>query len=75
VVSQNSSVSLAKFLGVVLFVSLWVYLAGELIYPFKLLTVFSYPINQKIKIYSSSLFPFIISVKFGLPLTNLVSVG
>ena len=31
--------------------------------------------TRKYKIYLSSLFPFIISVKFGLPLTNPISVG
>ena len=71
--AQNCFLSLAKFLWVVLFVFLWVYFGGELIYPLNY-WVFSYPIKpKKYKIYSSSLFPFIISLKFGLPHTNSVS--
>ena len=45
----------------------WTYLS------FKLLSFFLSHKTKKYKIYSSSLFPFIISVKFGLSITNSVS--
>ena len=44
--AQNCFLSLAKFLWVVLFVFLWVYFGGELIYPLNY-WVFSYPIKPK----------------------------
>ena len=67
-VNQNNSVSLAKFLGVVLFVFLWIYLGDELIYPLSYWVFFLIPENQKIQIYSSSLFPFIYQLSLGFPL-------
>ena len=76
-----SSASPPKFLvtesgvnSVVLSVSLEVYFSGELIYLLNLVFFLSHK-TRKYKIYLSSLFPFIISVKFGLPLTNPISVG
>ena len=55
----------------VLFVSLWVYFGGELIYPLNY-RVFK---TIKYKIDLSSLPSFIISVKFGLPYMNSILVG
>ena len=73
VVNQNSSVSLAKFLWVVLSVSFWVYLCGELIYPLNYWVFYLSHKTRKYKVYSSSLFPFIVSIKFRF-LMKLVSV-
>ena len=72
-INQNNSVSLAKFLGVVLFVILWIYLGDELIYLLSYWVFFLIPENQKIQNIFIQPISIYLSIKFGFPFTNPVS--